>query len=615
MRLCYDCGSPLSGPSDECPRCGSSLKESTDPLVGAIFTDKYEIEAKLGAGGMCDVYRARHVRIGKEVAVKILRPDYAADPKIVERFEREARAASLVRHPNAINIMDYGVAAGNTPFLVMELVEGATVRELLKRHGAMRLERVVGIVNQACAALEAAHAVGVIHRDIKPENIIISQVDGRDWVEVVDFGIAKIQEDVSRRAALTGANLIIGTPRYMSPEQAQERPVDARSDIYSLGLVVYEMLAGSPPFAGSSATRLLIAHAVETPPPLTDTRPDLPEEVAAVVMRSLDKNPERRQQSALEFAREFERAASRAGVPASHVRQGAVPGQVAPPLVEGRDTATPFDEEGEETLVRRRARRTSADSERKNAPRTAEVGAMAAHGQHWRLPVALVVGLLALVLIGLAVAYFAGRKRESPQRPTPQESARAVATNSNADVAQPVNPPPANPPANPSSANPSPSAAPRSDARAVNPSASVKNESRDEATQPAASEATGKAVNEVRNAVSAWNAALQSRNLDAHMAYYAPHLHTYFLKENVDRNTARAEAAAALSRYSKLKIRTSPLAVSVDPAGTHAVVTYEKNWDFDGKEPWSGAAVERLWLERMNGRWRITGVRDLKQIR
>src|SRR5919206_2832957 len=159
MRLCHDCGSPIPAADVPCPRCGTKTGKPDDPLIGTIFTDKYEIEAKLGSGGMCDVYRARHVRIGKAVAIKILRPEFAADPKITERFEREARAASLVRHPNAISIMDYGVAAGNTPFLVMELVEGATVRELLKRHGAMTLERVAGIVTQACAALEAAHSV------------------------------------------------------------------------------------------------------------------------------------------------------------------------------------------------------------------------------------------------------------------------------------------------------------------------------------------------------------------------------------------------------------------------------------------------------------------------
>lgn len=618
MRLCYDCGSPFPASSDECPRCGSQIEEPADPLIGAVFTDKYEIEAKLGAGGMCDVYRARHIHIGKEVAVKMLRPELAADPKVVERFEREARAASLVRHPNAINIMDYGVAAGNTPFLVMELVEGATVRELLKRYGAMTVERVAGIVNQACAALEAAHSVGVIHRDIKPENIIISEYDGRDWVEVVDFGIAKIQEDVSRRAALTGANLIIGTPRYMSPEQAEEQPVDARSDIYSLGIVVYEMLAGTPPFAGGSATRLLIAHAVEPPPPLAGQRPDIPPEVAAVVMRALDKNPARRQQSALEFAREFERAADPARSTVSHITQGMPSSHVNAPLVEANisheagDAAMPSADEDEETLVRRATRHPDRASEIKNAPppatsksdraaRSAISKPVAVHDHRKRLPVALLTGLLALVLAGVAVVYFTNRQRSLPDKPAiQQENDRAATTNANAAL----------PPSAPTRTE---------DVRSntANPPAATKNENLPAATStanpPPAN--TGKVVNEVRNAVGRWNAALESRNLDAHMAYYAPHLHTYFLKDNVDRNAARAEVANALSRYSKLKIRTSPLAVSVDPSGNHAVVTYEKSWDFEGKQPWSGAAVERLWLDRLNGRWRITGVRDLKQIR
>jgi serine/threonine protein kinase/ketosteroid isomerase-like protein len=618
MRLCFDCGSPFPASTDECPRCGALLKEPADPLVGAVFIDKYEIEEKLGTGGMCDVYRARHIGIGKAVAIKVLHAELAANPKVVERFEQEARAASLVRHPNAINIMDYGIAAGNTPFLVMELVEGATVRELLKRYGAMTVERVSGILNQACAALEAAHSVGVIHRDIKPENIIISEYDGKDWVEVVDFGIAKIQEDVNRRAALTGANLIIGTPRYMSPEQAEEQPADGRSDIYSLGIVVYEMLAGAPPFAGGSVTRLLIAHAVEPPPPLASQRPDIPPEVAAVVMRALDKNPARRQQSALEFASEFERAASAAPSPVSQITQSGLPGysnmqrSEASLADQAGRMATPFTDEDEETLVRRAPRRAGhAATIEKTPPRAAsdpaaettkrrrtdqasDSGPVAAREHRKRLP-ALVVGLLALVLAGVGVAYIINHKRPLSNEPAIQQANdRAATTNANASSASSAE----NHPVDVRSNTPNPPSANRSE----NPT-------------PAAAVDTNKAVNEVRDTVSRWNGALKSRNLDAHMAYFAPHLHTYFLKENVDRNAARAEAANALSLYSKLDIHTSPLAVSVDPSGNHAVVTYEKSWNFEGKQPWSGAAVERLWLERLNGRWRITGVRDLKQIR
>lgn len=595
MRLCYDCGSLFSAANNACPRCGLRLKEAADPLIGAVFSEKYRLEEKLGAGGMCDVYRARHIAIGKEVAVKVLRPELAADPKVVERFEREARAASLVHHPNAITLMDYGTATGNTPFMVMELIVGATLRELLKRHGAMPVERVTGIVNQACAALEAAHSVGVIHRDIKPENILVTEYDGRDWVQVVDFGIAKIQEDVNRRAALTGANLIIGTPRYMAPEQAEERPVDARSDIYSLGVVVYEMLAGVPPFAGSTATQLLIAHAVEPPPPLMNHRPDLPPEVAAVVMRALDKDPARRPQSALDFARELERAARLARLPDSYLTQSAVPAHTGSPLAESSEAA-PVEEvtmtlgdEDEETLVRRAARDTEAVAAAETAPparrerAAAAPAAQATGGRRKRPSIVLVAGLLAMLLIGALAAYFARDNQSSGNGAAAQVDSRGARANANA-------------------------------ALPASPTAAVESV-RSEAAKPAPPADAGKAVNEVRDTVSQWNAALEARNLDAHMAFYAPRLHTYFLKGDVDRSAARAEVAGALSRYSKLKIEASPLAISVDASGDHAVVTYEKSWDFEGKTPWSGAVIERLWLDRSNGRWRISGVRDLKQVR
>jgi ketosteroid isomerase-like protein len=162
---------------------------------------------------------------------------------------------------------------------------------------------------------------------------------------------------------------------------------------------------------------------------------------------------------------------------------------------------------------------------------------------------------------------------------------------------------------------PSPPSAPAQTEGGRSNTASPPAAAKTENPPPATPVDTGKAENQVRDAVNRWNAALEARNLDEHMAYYAPRLRTYFLKDNIDRNAARAEAANTMSRYSKLKIRTSPLAVSVDPSGTHAVVTYEKSWDFEGKQPSSGATVERLWLDRLNGRWRITGVRDLKQIR
>jgi serine/threonine-protein kinase len=175
------------------------MADNQGKLTGTTLANKYLIEELLGSGGMCDVYRARHIAMDKEVAIKVLKPELAADPKIAQRFEQEARAASRVRHPHAINVTDYGISGNNITFLVMELIVGQTVRELLRDYGPMPVERVANIIHQACSALEVAHSVGVIHRDIKPDNIIISEYDGRDWVEVVDFGVAKIQEDVNPR--------------------------------------------------------------------------------------------------------------------------------------------------------------------------------------------------------------------------------------------------------------------------------------------------------------------------------------------------------------------------------------------------------------------------------
>ncbi|HSE98991.1 MAG TPA: serine/threonine-protein kinase, partial [Blastocatellia bacterium] len=292
-----------------CSRCGLRSSGPACNLIGSTIADKYVIEAHLGTGGMCDVYRARHAAMGKQFAVKVLKPDLAADPRIAERFEQEARAASLLHHPHAISVIDYGHSDSGTHFIVMELVEGYTLGDLLRRMGALPVGQAVAIVRQVASALDAAHSVGVVHRDIKPDNIILAEYDGSYWVKVVDFGVAKIQEDVNRRARLTGANIIVGTPRYMSPEQCEEKPVDARSDIYSLGVVLYEMLSGEAPFEGSSSMRLLMAHAADPPPPLREKRPDISPEIERVVMSALEKDPARRPQRAGEFAMSLERVA------------------------------------------------------------------------------------------------------------------------------------------------------------------------------------------------------------------------------------------------------------------------------------------------------------------
>ena len=426
MSTCLRCGGEVSASDIQCAKCGEALRKQTHELIGKSLADKYMIEEHLGSGGMCDVYRATHSAMGKQVAIKVLKPALAADSTIAQRFEQEARAASLIHHPHAINVMDYGISEGNIPFIVMEFVRGRTLGELLRSEGAFSVERTANILRQAGGALDVAHEVGVVHRDIKPDNIIIAEYDGSDWVEVVDFGVAKIQEDVNRRINLTGANIIVGTPRYMSPEQCEEKPVDARSDIYSLAIVIYEMLSGESPFKGDSSTRLLVAHAHEPPEPLRNKRPDLSPELEAVVMRALEKDPARRPQSAGELAREFQEAAGLGQPAQAGTNRAGAFSRISVPIGEEDKVETPVaaqasaaDTLGDEaTVVRPRSARAAvplSDTPASQSVDTPVPAGEAAYQQRHTPPATYVAsgayhkqsntgGIIALVAVILVVA-------------------------------------------------------------------------------------------------------------------------------------------------------------------------------------------------------------------
>ena len=294
-----------------CPSDGTVLEKTSDQLVGQTLAGKYRIEELINEGGMGAVYRGTHTLMDKTVAVKVLHPALAADDKIVARFSREARAASRISHPHALNVTDFGESENGIVFLVMEYLRGRTLKEVIRGEGPMPLARVLEIVKQVSAALDAAHAQGVVHRDLKSDNIMLEDVGDGDWAKVLDFGIAKIQEDVgSTDPALTAANMIIGTPQYMSPEQcSQASEIDSRSDIYSLGVILYEMLAGHVPFTGESPTAIMMKHLQEPPPSILEERADLPAGVGRVIARAMAKRPEDRYQSAGELAETLSLAA------------------------------------------------------------------------------------------------------------------------------------------------------------------------------------------------------------------------------------------------------------------------------------------------------------------
>ncbi|MEB3064142.1 Stk1 family PASTA domain-containing Ser/Thr kinase [[Mycobacterium] zoologicum] len=263
------------------------------------LSDRYELGEIIGFGGMSEVHRALDTRLHREVAVKVLRADLARDPSFYLRFRREAQNAAALNHPAIVAVYDTGeaeTAAGPLPYIVMELVEGETLRDIVHNDGPMSPTRAIEVIADACQALNFSHQHGIVHRDVKPANIMIDQTNA---VKVMDFGIARAVADAGNSVTQTAA--VIGTAQYLSPEQARGDTVDARSDVYSLGCVLYEILTGDPPFVGDSPVAVAYQHVREDPVPPSQRRPDLPADLDAVVLKALTKNPDNRYQTAAEM--------------------------------------------------------------------------------------------------------------------------------------------------------------------------------------------------------------------------------------------------------------------------------------------------------------------------
>ena len=302
--------------------------EEGSRMVGALLSGRYQIKRMCGEGGMGRVYEAEHVEIGKRVAIKVLHPAYSRTPDLVERFRREARAASRIEHPNVVNVTDFGTTEDGSLFFVMEYIEGIELGLLIHREGPLQPVRALRIAEQMCEALQAAHDVGVIHRDLKPENILLLGLgkDSRsppsqsspgleprepsDFVKVLDFGIAKsaeIEEGTSSRRGkrLTRPGVAMGTPEYMAPEQAAGHPAEPRSDIYAVGSIMYEMLGGVPPYEGDNVMEVLHKKANEPPQALAELRPNLAPAIVSLVERAMARSPDDRPRTMADLAYEI----------------------------------------------------------------------------------------------------------------------------------------------------------------------------------------------------------------------------------------------------------------------------------------------------------------------
>jgi eukaryotic-like serine/threonine-protein kinase len=281
-----------------------------DSLIDTLFDGRYRIQRKLGAGGMADVYLAEDQELGRRIAIKILNSRHGNDDQFIERFRREAKNAAALNHPNIVSIYDRGEAE-DTYYIAMEYLDGRTLKELIVGRGAAPINVAIEYARQILSALRFAHRHGIVHRDIKPHNVL---VDGEGRVKVTDFGIAR-----AGTSQMTETGSIVGTAQYLSPEQARGGEVDPRSDLYSLGVVLYELLTGKTPFDGETPVEIAMKHLSNTPKPPSKLRPDVPPELDMVVMRALAKNPDDRYQSADEMEADLERVARGARVSAATV--------------------------------------------------------------------------------------------------------------------------------------------------------------------------------------------------------------------------------------------------------------------------------------------------------
>ena len=324
----------------------------SDSLIDTLFDGRYRIQRKLGAGGMADVYLAEDQELGRRVAIKILNGRHANDAQFIERFRREAKNAAALNHPNIVSIYDRGEAE-DTYYIAMEFLDGRTLKELIVGHGAAPVRVAIEYARQILSALRFAHRHGIVHRDIKPHNVL---VDAEGRVKVTDFGIAR-----AGTSQMTETGSIVGTAQYLSPEQARGGEVDQRSDLYSLGVVLYELLTGKTPFEGDTPVEVAMKHLSNAPKPPSELRKDIPPELDMVVLRALAKDPNDRYQSADEMEGDLDRVARGLPVaaatvdtatqvmrrpPATQVESTAAT-MIAPVPGASRDVPPPFIEEEE----------------------------------------------------------------------------------------------------------------------------------------------------------------------------------------------------------------------------------------------------------------------------